>query len=141
MRQNIGFLECVVRKLFAAKARIEIVDENDLQAKKLKPFAIKVAKTLTERYPQLKILDVYRTIDPWNFAHPFLVGRFKAYVIDVPLESDLFSIKETCMELEIDEDGKRIADIDVYLSTYHKISRRDLQLYELGSAYKTYSST
>ena len=140
MRQNVGFLEGVVKKLFSAKARIEIVDENDLQAKKLKPFAVKVAKILAETYPQLKILDVYKTIDPWNFAHPFLVGRFKGYAIDVPLESDLFSIKETCMGLEIDEEGKRIADIDVYLSTFHKISRRDMHLYESGSAQKTYSS-
>lgn len=138
MRQNVGFLECVVRKLFAAKARIEIVDFDDLKAKKLKPFAVKVTKTLAERYPQLIILDAYKTSDLWNFAQQFPAG--KGYVIDVPLESDLFSIKETCIELEIDEDGKRIADIDVYLSTYQKISRRDLQLYELGSAYKTLSS-
>ena len=114
------------------------MDFDDLKAKKLKPFAVKVTKTLAERYPQLIILDAYKTSDLWNFAQQFPAG--KGYVIDVPLESDLFSIKETCIELEIDEDGKRIADIDVYLSTYQKISRRDLQLYELGSAYKTLSS-
>ena len=140
MRQNVGFLECIVRKFFTENARIEIVDENDIQAKKLKPFAIKVAKTLAKVYPQLKILDVYKTIDPWNFAHPFLVGGYKGYVIVVPQESDFFSIKKTCMELEIDEEGKRIADIDVYLSTFQKISRRDMRLYESSSTYKTHSS-
>lgn len=126
MRYNIGLLECTIRRLFTEKARIEIVDKNDLQAKKLRPLAVKVATTLAQTYHQLKILDVYKTIDPWNFNHPFLVGLFKGYVIAVPIESDLFSIKETCMELEINEEGKRIVDIDVYISPFNKISRRDI---------------
>lgn len=126
MRYNIGLLECTIRRLFTEKARIEFVDEKDLQAKKLKPFVIKVAKTLAEKHPQLKILDIYKTIDPWNFLHPFLIGYFKGYVITIPKESDLVSIKETCMELEINEEGKRIADIDVYISPFNKISRRDI---------------
>lgn len=130
MRYNVGLLECIIRRCFTEKARVEIVDEHDLQAKKLKPFAIKVANTLAEKYPQLKILDVYKTIDPWNFAHPFLMGLFKGYVIAIPQESDLLSIKKTCMELEINEEGKRIADIDVYLSPLQKISRKDLLLYK-----------
>jgi phosphoribosyl-dephospho-CoA transferase len=50
------------------------------------------------------------------------------YIITVPKDSDLVGIKKTCIPLELDSAGNRIADIDVYREPLKKISRKDLGL-------------
>ena len=90
----------------------------------MRPFAARVAETLAEQHPDLAIFGISRTDDPWNYTtNPFLCGRFQGYVIHISGAYDLRAVKRTCMQLELDEFGTRIADIDVYASRKEKISR------------------
>lgn len=125
---NASLFERIKLLIVEPKARIEIINEEDLFAsKKLRKFAFYVANTLSDKYPDLKIIDVFRTDDPFNFSqNPILWGMYQGYAICIPRNSDLREIKRACIELEIDKQGKRICDIDVYETRYNKISRADL---------------
>lgn len=135
MRRNASLIESVIYRCFGENillglrktARVEIISHEDLNAKRLKPFARKVAENLVEMHPTLKIYGVFRTHDPWNYTrNPFLMGLFHGYVILISSNYDLRYLKRSCMELELNEDGERIADIDIYLGPDHKLSRKDL---------------
>ncbi|MEI7718535.1 MAG: citrate lyase holo-[acyl-carrier protein] synthase [archaeon] len=111
----------------APKARIEIFSIEDFNAsRKLKKFAYRVAERLSSRHLDLKIIEIYKTDDPYNIQNPYFWGMFHAYAITIPRNSNLQEIKRTCIELEHDCFGLRICDIDVYETRDKKISRTDL---------------
>jgi len=125
---NANLIERLKLALLEPKARIEIISQEDLFAsRKLRNFAFYIANTLSNKYPNLKIIDVFRTDDPFNFSkNPILWGMYQGYAICIPRDSDLKEIKRACIELEIDKQGKRIYDIDIYETRDKKISRTDL---------------
>lgn len=125
---NASLVERLKLALFEPKARIEIISEDDLFAsRKLRKFAFYIANTLSNKYPNLKVIDVFRTDDPFNFCkNPILWGMYQGYAICIPRNSNLKEIKRACIELEINKEGKRICDIDVYETRDKKISRTDL---------------
>lgn len=48
---------------------------------------------------------------------------FNGYIIRIKPKVDLKSLKESCMQLELDSEGNRVADIDVYYNN-KKITRK-----------------
>ena len=107
--------------------RIEIVDFTDATAENLEPYAIRVKETLLQEYPQVSLLWFGLTKSLWNFMHPSmkeLQEKCSGYCIILQGEVNPREVKKTCMALELDPEGNRIADIDVYLPTTEKISRK-----------------
>lgn len=100
--------------------------EDFYASQKLKKFAYHVAERLSVQHPELNIIDIYRTDEPYNFQHPALWGMFRAYAITIPRNSDLIAVKKSCMDLEVGASGERICDIDVYVTGSKKISRNNL---------------
>jgi len=129
MITNVGLSEFLYLRFLKENARIEIVDEKDLQAKNLKPLTKRIAESIHKKHPDLKMLGIYRSNCMWNFEHPLIAGMFYGYVIPIPKDYDLFSLKRTCMKLEINDVGNRFCDIDVYRSVFDKISRKDINNY------------
>lgn len=64
--------------------------------------------------------------EPINCDNPYLWGLWKGYQIYISRNYDLKKVKELCMDLEIDSNGDRCCDIDIYLNSMNKVSRTDL---------------
>jgi hypothetical protein len=127
MRHNASLLECVYKRCSSHAPRIEIWDDDDLEAKHLGQFVNQFAKELASNYPDLKIYGSGKSDCLWNFEHPFIWGLFKGYIIYVDNLPEIPAIKEFCERWEIDPStGKRYKDIDIYTSFNRKISRADL---------------
>lgn len=123
---RIGLLEKIVKLCKVQPIILEVWDDNDLFAKKMRPYIKYITKRLQEEHPEIEILWTTRTNNLRNFDHPFIAGQFYGYVIKISPNIDPYELKKTCMGLEEDEQGKRRADIDVYLSWRKKITRKDL---------------
>lgn len=128
---NANLVERLKLALFEPKARIEIVSLGDLHASKdLKTRALSLAKYLTTKHPNLKIIEVYKTNNLFNLHNLSTLERvfssIHCYAISIPRNSNLLEIKKDCIPFELDIFGLRVCDIDVYETRYKKISRKDL---------------
>lgn len=139
--KGMSLLEKIVKLCTGDYTRLEVWSDDDLQAKALKPFIQEIKRRLQEYHPDLDVLRTYRTDVLNNFDHPFLMGLYHGYVIKVSSNVDPFALKRTCMMLERDGEGNRIADIDVYSRKnieasprFGKVSRKQLNPEEAGIA-------
>lgn len=126
---HIEFLEKLVKLCFVKPIIIEIWDNKDYHAHRLKPYVKYVKSHLQIRHPEIEMLSTTRTNILRNFDHPLLAGNYWGYVIKVSPNIDACKLKKTCIELEQDCLGNRMADIDVYISWKKKVSRHNLMAY------------
>lgn len=131
----MSLLEKIAKLCTGDYTRVEVWSNDDIGARAMKPYIRRIKRQLQEYHPELHVLSTYRT--PFlkdfqgEFIHGLLYGLFYGYVIKVSSNVDPFALKRSCMELEIDCYGYRMADIDVYPSanlegSLRKISRKQL---------------
>lgn len=121
---KINLLERIVKLCSNKPVVLEIWSNNDYAAQNLKPFVDYVKNQLQEKHPGIKFLRITRTDALRNFDDTFLAGYFSGYVIQISPNLNVYELKNTCMGLERNEHGERIADIDIYDSWRGKISRK-----------------
>src|SRR3989339_297403 len=117
--------------------RIEIVDFKDLSADSLEPYATQVMKTLQSLYPNLIRIWSGITDNLWNFDGPELIHlqSSRGYCIVYAGNVDLREVKKTCISLESNTAGIRIADIDIYLPDKSKLTRTDPENHNPSNKY------
>lgn len=136
-KTGMSLLEKIVKLCTGDYTRLEVWSDTDLEAKGLKPYIRRIKRELQESHPGLHVLSTYRTPLLKDFEGEFiaglLYGHSYGYVIKVSSTVDPFALKKSCMKLEIDCYGNRMADIDVYPSVKPdgspctgKISRKQL---------------
>lgn len=94
-----------------------------LDPKSEKGYIAFVVNSIRCEYPQVKVLSVKPKRKIESNLCPELA--FIGYSIRITPNVDPAALKRTCMRLEHDDIGVRVADLDIY---YHgrKISRQDL---------------
>ena len=94
---------------------------NCLNKKEIKEFVRKVKNRIRNQSPNAKILLTAKRSDIESRNCIFL--HFDGYEIILSPNIDPWKLKSICRELEINKDGKRISDIDIYYGQ-EKISRK-----------------
>ncbi|MFH1066000.1 MAG: hypothetical protein V1734_05840 [Nanoarchaeota archaeon] len=102
-----------------------IIEEwtTELSKDKEKEYIQSVATKIEDQFPDAVILSVKKSSYVELMATAFIA--FNGYVIKVAGVCP-GQIKQMCMQLELNEEGKRISDLDVYYQ-YRKISRKNNQ--------------
>ena len=119
----------LIKRLISGFSRnyIELEIWSESQSKKqLKKYVNRVTEVLERGHEGIDIIDKWYSNYLEIYRHSWL-GVFgiksSGYVVRLR-GADPIAVKETCMGLEIDGGGKRISDIDVYLSDNSKVSRK-----------------
>lgn len=87
-----------------------------------KAYVEGIIKHLKSCYPELEILSIKKSN---NIESRFVLYlAFKGYEIKISPNVDLNDLKNTCMILEVNEDGQRVSDIDIYYQG-RRISRKN----------------
>lgn len=92
-----------------------------LSNKEVKEFVRQVVKRIKHEFTNAEILLVMRRHDIESRTHILL--HFDGYEVLLSPNIDPQRLKNICMELELNSENKRVADIDVY-SKREKISRK-----------------
>lgn len=119
-----------MRKLDAGELAIQVWDESDPHATSLLTLVTSITETIDQN-PKLgkRVGEVEGpTTHLPDFFSPGIFGRIHGFLIYVRDTSDLFSLKETLKNHEYDSGGSRLADIDLLLSEYKKVSAKNGQI-------------
>lgn len=105
---------------------IQMWNKDDTYGKEVSTYADKVVETLKEKHSDLIVVGV----DKQTFVLPDffseLYGKVAGCMIQIERNINPYEIKKSCINLETDPQGNRIADIDVYVSMWDSIHRKDM---------------
>lgn len=119
-----------MRKLGVGELAVQVWAERDPTAMVLIPIVSSISETI-DQHPELgkRVGEVEGpTTHLPDFFSPGIFGRIHGFLIYVRDTSDLFSLKETLKKHEYDSGGSRLADIDLLLSEYKKVSAKNGQI-------------
>lgn len=86
-----------------------------------------VIESLEDKHPEFSIIYTKYSRELEIYRHPILAAhgiKFSGYLVRATLNVNPYQLKQSCMELELNENGERVSDIDIYLSNNTKISRK-----------------
>ncbi len=108
------------------------VHNNTDSCKDRERYMLNLVNHLSSHYPQVNILSVKKA-NLIEFAFETSFDEFwgsyiliEGYRIRITPNVELKDLKKTCMELETNNSGKRIGDIDIYYK-HKKISRHTME--------------
>ena len=119
-----------MRKLGENELAVQVWAERDPTAILLIPIVSSISETI-DQHPKLgqRVGEVEGpTTHLPDFFSPGIFGRIHGFLIYVRDTSDLFLLKETLAKHEFDYAGNRLADIDVLLNEYQKVSAKNGQI-------------
>lgn len=93
----------------------------------LKMYVDRVIKSLEATHPEFSVIYTKYSRDLEIFRHPIFAVheiRFSGYLVRATLDVNPYQLKQSCMGLEMNENGERVSDIDIYFSDNTKISRK-----------------
>ncbi|HYD03989.1 MAG TPA: hypothetical protein VEC16_06870 [Alphaproteobacteria bacterium] len=93
---------------------IQLWSDDDPRGNNLESFVKYVGNELTRRN-KAKIIEID---GPTSYLPDFFSELFDyraGYLMSIEKSVNPYDLKRTCMELEINENGKRICDIDIYI--------------------------
>ena len=96
---------------------------NTFDKKEMRTYVHDVVRHIRKSFPHAQVLLTKKADDIESRNHPFLA--FDGYRILLSKTVEPWELKNLCMELEINHEGQRIADIDLYCGI-EKISRKTL---------------
>ena len=104
---------------------IQIWSDRDPLAESLESLAMKVGKDIIFKNKAKVVgMEGPTPLLPDFFSE--LYGKYRGYLIWVERNVNPYELKKTCIELEKNLLGKRMCDIDVYISKDESIHRENL---------------
>ena len=103
------------------------IRSDSLKKKDLKKYVNNVIDSIESMHPQFSLIRMNYSKEIEKYRHLILavygIG-FPGYQIRIAANIEPSQLKQTCIELEMDGNGNRISDIDIYLPDNTKISRK-----------------
>ena len=103
------------------------IRSDSFDKKELKRYVDDVIESIEVKHPELSVIYTKYSRELEIHRHPLLASlgiKFSGYLVRVASNINPYDLKQTSIGLEINEDGERVSDIDIYLSDNTKISRK-----------------